>query len=65
MYQEQRAKQKNIEHLHNLVRKGLMPEATRLAIEQTEECLKVALNQQDCFPVNFPAHDGTSGMQQS
>lgn len=43
MYQEQRAKQKNLEHLNNLVKKGLLTPGDQTEIEQKEECLSIAL----------------------
>ena len=56
MYQEQRAKQKNLEHLSNLARKNLLSRDAVNAIEQKQECLSIALTQQDCFTVEFPVH---------
>ena len=54
MYQEQRAKQKNLEHLNNLVRKGLLEMESKARIEQREECLSIALTHEDCFQVELP-----------
>lgn len=47
MYQEQRAKNKNAEHLNNMCRKNLLIKARQDNIEQKEEELRIAIK--DCF----------------
>ena len=64
MYQEFKQKQKNQEHLNNLVKHELMTEAQRTDTEQKEECLTITLRKSDVIWLKDDLH-GQSKMQES